>query len=1633
MRNPVLVRVMPDGEVSSNIGDISNTQGGLALNATEQANNDARRIDLPNLQFAPDGGVSQATVRQFVQAMPTSEQGGLIDTNGIPTRQAVDRVNAAIFAKAYGNDGLVRLFAQAQDPEARLILSALAQVAPDMARLDGVGDLDIRDIVAQAAEIAVNARRDGRTIADAAAQLDLTTDAGVMAVLDLFARYPRQSKPVAQALQRAAQFAYQEANKPANDMFGSVPRASRQDVINQLQEQGYGNQQTGQADLGQQGGRQLDGQDAIGRSTDRARPADAGAVETNRAAGTEPAARAEPDARAAYSGYAGQLDDSGRPLKWRTSKGAATLVANALGIDVAGLTGKEIVAAIEAHDAQQQTLTSYDAADLQERDAQQQAADKAEQAEQKRLEDKAKADSQRGEFTLTGSDRAADVGTAAGQQGLRFSVAPKSQTQQDTGTQEQAALEAVRTQYEGTAQWMKAPNGKPTKLNDRQWLQVRTPQFKEWFGDWETDPANASKVVDENGEPLVVYHGTDADFSVFKEGVAYFTPDTRYSYITNSSSVYPTYLNIKNPYRTEYQRDAEGARSWPDWIDELRGGGYDGIIYARHDDITRGPSGWGNDYPQIVSFAPTQIKSAIGNTGAFSKSNPDIRFSRRQNTKAEQEKNLIAQHNLTARALLHAVKMGGLPVPSVAITKVDSPLDNFGELTLIGDVSMIDPKAGGGAKVFGADIYSPRYPATELNLSKDTIKRAQELLADGMQATRKRHIEFAEIERDKGRALAQEPAFMWQFLQKRGVVPNVPANASSHDVYLELKQQIRDAELEDALLADAERFLEDLDADERIFNGYSAQGNRRYIPHTLDNLVKLMKKNLRGGEGVNYGTGSLRAQFAPQFKSVEQIRKAKDKLVTEADFASIKQDIDAEFWKSAETISKDISGSTAVAIMEDAAKIGVQQAASNYGITVDDAAAAKVEDFLAKLRNLPTEYFEAKITRAVSLSEFAAAVVPEDASAEVMQALRDAGIDNIRTYVRNDAASRKQAIQAATAERDGLRFSQSPQKSVEANIRRGRAAMQRALLEKADQHRAMFRNGLGWVDFVWDDAKKGIQHLLERRQDADGMTLAQAKRFVLEDVVAAIAQGQEVRRTEVGKALRVTVAHNNVEAILVRRTGTNAWVLTAFEVLPDPNVRSATQALGTQSTPIRSRHELAGSANSLALGGQHGNTATPADVQAIKSAATAAVGQKRAAKVDVLTRDEVGKRSGLERLMGVTKAQQEAEGYFDPATGRVVLVADNIKEVKTKAGKVVMTRDQRAAYVAWHELTHRALAAKGQAVDGVAYGVHYNAVIDGAGSNATVRALANAIHTERKGEISHALAVEEAMATLRPMIKSGDYAALQELYGVAVPKGMQAGLRGAFERFVQGMRRLIARITGADTAQWDDAQVFEVLAGLDRYDTARYEGEGAGGRFSTAPQPQVASGKQGNAWQAPEPTRFDDVVYQLQNKHIDLKRVIESIEKAHGAPLDDAFNPLQKEELYHGMAAKRTQMFEIDELQPLLKTMTRLGVEMDAVEEYLHARHAQEANAVIAARNPDNPNLADGGSGMSNAAAKAYFAKLAPANKARLKTRCCKPWQRSISKKAFTPIAAYAHALPSDLGSRSACPKASDKAGATQF
>jgi hypothetical protein len=60
-----------------------------------------------------------------------------------------------------------------------------------------------------------------------------------------------------------------------------------------------------------------------------------------------------------------------------------------------------------------------------------------------------------------------------------------------------------------------APNGKPSNLTAEQYKLVRIPAFKKWFGDWENDTENASKVVDENGEPLIVWHGSNENITEF--------------------------------------------------------------------------------------------------------------------------------------------------------------------------------------------------------------------------------------------------------------------------------------------------------------------------------------------------------------------------------------------------------------------------------------------------------------------------------------------------------------------------------------------------------------------------------------------------------------------------------------------------------------------------------------------------------------------------------------------------------------------------------------------------------------------------------------------------------------------------------------------------------------------------------------------------------------------------------------------------------------------------------------------------------------------------------------------------------------------------------------------------------------
>jgi hypothetical protein len=156
----------------------------------------------------------------------------------------------------------------------------------------------------------------------------------------------------------------------------------------------------------------------------------------------------------------------------------------------------------------------------------------------------------------------------------------------------------IYRKYVNTNKWLRAPNGELTNLSEDEWCLVRTENFKKWAGDWENDPEHATKVLDNNGEPLLVYHGTARDFTVFDRGTIsdsigndghygkgfYFTPDENIAedYAQYGEGDEPhveeVFLRIINPYVTT--REAMTREVSREEIEEANG-----VLESEGDDI----------------------------------------------------------------------------------------------------------------------------------------------------------------------------------------------------------------------------------------------------------------------------------------------------------------------------------------------------------------------------------------------------------------------------------------------------------------------------------------------------------------------------------------------------------------------------------------------------------------------------------------------------------------------------------------------------------------------------------------------------------------------------------------------------------------------------------------------------------------------------------------------------------------------------------------------------------------------------------------------------------------------------------------------------------------------------------------
>ena len=707
-------------------------------------------------------------------------------------------------------------------------------------------------------------------------------------------------------------------------------------------------------------------------------------------------------------------------------------------------------------------------------------------------------------------------------------------------TEEQAVI--ARSKAEGS--YMKAPNGQATNLNEKQWAQVRTRAFREWFGDWENNPNEASKVRDANGEPLVVYHGSRENFYEFKrwtDGLInsghFFSPD-RKNASEYGGNIYDVYLNLRNPLEV----DAQGANfssieyggekvAASDLGNLAEMEGYDGVVIS--DVADSADMGSENDRTvDYISFAANQIKSASQNTGSFLESQDDIRF--REISQDDGGKSLVGLHNISEEKLLKALKLGGLANPSAAVIDIARQShEGYGEISLILPSSMIDKRTGRNAGTFSGDAWTPVYPQIERQFSgdgsgrvRDAISRLPQEMQPNVRSAWNSYMDG----RDEG------SAFAYQFLYERGEAPEFrkieplfgehlrnrisaidalddydERNTALLEVYIEENfggdqtkfkdyietrkrvlqdkiqafpeqkqkglayrkavQKLNDIEERGYEYSSVQDFYDRVKADIRqagsvdtyhtlqdaldkidgsealsrqyaewkesladkygikevLFKGYTPDGARIYLPHTLENVSGLMK---RQGLAAATGWGGSFSEFAAALMkpvgTLDGIRRQKGRLTTDhSDLEAFRDKWQEVYFDLG--IKLNPGGGTFddtglyrvgdIALKPDPGSFAKRE----YGVELTGEDVRQLKEMVDAIQNeYPAMYFETKFERPVYLNEFVAAVVPENVSEDVSKAVRESGLQ-VFVYKPKDESSRNEAVKLAS-EIKGVRF-----------------------------------------------------------------------------------------------------------------------------------------------------------------------------------------------------------------------------------------------------------------------------------------------------------------------------------------------------------------------------------------------------------------------------------------------------------------------------------------------------------------------------------------------------------------------------------------------------------------------------------
>lgn len=417
-----------------------------------------------------------------------------------------------------------------------------------------------------------------------------------------------------------------------------------------------------------------------------------------------------------------------------------------------------------------------------------------------------------------------------------------------------------------------------------------------------------SKVVDENGNLLVVYHGTgNNEFTIFdiKKSKAtgmlgqgfYFTKNQEEAsskYAKRNGRVISAYLNLEKPLYVDLVhkssiinklRDEFGGKfdvdaylynaRYRDRVDTSRmlsliqQQGYDGIINKQ--------KGY------YVAFNSNQIKET---TNIRPTLNNDIRYALDNSKDA---KDLVAIHNTSEAKLLQSIELGGLAMPSIAIVRSDIGHEGFGNISLILKSDAIDPQKNYDNKVYSADAYSPRFPqiaysfnGKELRALADKMDTSVSMLeandfAEGN--TRERMIDN----------LKNNEYFIKHYLKEFGIKAEIVYKPAEYSNAIYLKEDVKNFLLKDYSfeeLMNSDKVQQELqNAVDKAKEKETREFKKNILQHSYEKLIRSLddarnEKFIYDILEKDYNNDKLIAQGKAEqvVDAYETERKTKEKL-----------------------------------------------------------------------------------------------------------------------------------------------------------------------------------------------------------------------------------------------------------------------------------------------------------------------------------------------------------------------------------------------------------------------------------------------------------------------------------------------------------------------------------------------------------------------------------------------------------------------------------------------------------------------------------------------------------------------------------------------------------------------------------